>query len=173
MEIDPFVLSCVHTLLGTMKGTVEEGEEIVPQVILFARENEAPAILPVLGISEFFKSKQGKAQLKPLIKATWAKIMAGKPSLTLIAVIVLSDAWVEVIPIEEWEKMGRKRSAPFEEKPGMAEALLVQVSLADGDVTYQWPYVRGEKEIVFAPESSSMERPRGSSSLVADLWPIG
>lgn len=173
MEIDPFVLSCVNTLLGTMKGTVLKGEEIVPQVMMFGRENGVPAISPVLGIAEFFLSKEGKAKLKPVIKETWRRISADKPGLSLLAVMVLSDAWVETVSIEEWEKMGRKRSAPFSEKPGMAEALLVQVSLAKGDITYQWPYVRGGKEIVFAPESTSMERPRGSSSLVADLWPIG
>lgn len=173
MEIDPFVVSCVNCLLKTMRGMVEVGEEIVPQVILLARENGAPAILPLLGITDLFESKQGKARLKPLIKATWAKISAGKPSLTLMAVIVLSDARTRTVSAEEWEKMGRKTNAEFYEKAGGSETLVVQVCLSEGDVLYHWLYVRGGKEIVFAPESTQMERPRGSSSLVADLWPIG
>lgn len=92
MEIDPFVLSCVHTMLGTMKGTVLSGEEIEPQVMMFGRENGAPAICPMLGVSEFFHSKMGKSLLKPVIKQTWTKISGDRPDLQLLAVIVLTDA---------------------------------------------------------------------------------
>lgn len=173
MEIDPFVLSCVNSLLATMRGTIEAAVEVVPQVILFARENGAPAILPIVGISEFFESKQGKAKLKPLIKETWRQISADKPGLSLVAVIVLSDARIRTVSKEEREKMGRKTNAEFYEKAGASETLVVQVCLSEGDVLYHWLYVRAGKEIVFSPESTRMERPRGSSSLVADLWPIG
>jgi hypothetical protein len=172
MEIDPFVVSCVNSFLGTMQGTVRSGVEVVPQVIMFGRENGAPAILPIVGISEFFESKQGKAKLKPLIKETWRQISADKPGLSLVAVIVLSDARTRTVSKKEWEKMGRKTNDQFFEKPGVSETLIVQVSLADGDIAYQWPYVRSGKEIVFAPASTRLERPRGSSSLVADLWPL-
>lgn len=171
MEIDSFVLSCVHTLLGTMKGTVLSGEGIEPQVMMFGRENGAPAICPMLGVSEFFHSKKGKSLLKPIIKATWTKISGDRPGLQLLAVIVLSDARVQTVLTKEFESMGRDLKALFE-KPGVTEALVVQVSLAEGDISYLWPYVRSGKDIVFAPESTTMERPRGSSSLVADLWPI-
>lgn len=118
MEIDPFVSSSIDTLLKGMQGLLQRGEEVVPQIFLFAHQDGGYAICPLIGVE------------KPVG--------------------------------EELERMLRtgQRDAPFTPKPGMDEALVVQISLADGDWTYQWPYVRGEKEIVFTaePQKANPER---------------
>jgi hypothetical protein len=172
IDIDPFIQGVVDNSFKVSKDLVRKGEAVSPQVFLLAREHGSHAVLPLIGVEQFFESKEMKRFLRPMIKNVWAKIALEKPWLVLTAVVMISDAWVESIPILEWEKMGRKRKAPFVEKPGMAEALLVQVSLKDKEIAYQWPYVRGEREVVFMGESMAMMYTEGPKALLMGLWPL-
>lgn len=172
IDIDPLVSSFVDSFLKTAQGLVQKGEEVVPQVMLVARENENPVIIPLVGASVFFESKDGKIKLKGVVKNAWKGISSDKPALKLIAVLVLSDVWIERIATAEWEKMGRKRKMPFAPKPGMAEALMIVASLSDGDVLYQWPYVRGEQEVVFTAEPSVDKNWPGAEGLLVGMWPL-
>lgn len=156
-----------------MKQQIRDGEEIMPQVFLFGRDNGETAMFPLVGVEAFFASKDSKRLLRPVVKKIWEKVKIDKPNCELVAVFLLSDTWVETVATEEWEKMGRQRSAPFEPKPGMAEALLVQVSLSDSDVCYQWPYVRGENDVVFTAKPRNMRSLNdGTKALLMGLWPL-
>jgi hypothetical protein len=171
-DIDPFIRGVVDNSFEVSKDLVRKGEEVCPQIFLLAREHGGHAVLPLIGIEQFFESKELKKFLRPMIKNVWAKIALEKPWLVLTAVVMISDAWVESVAIQEWEKMGRKRKAPFEAKPGMAEALLVQVSLKDKEIAYQWPYVRGDGEVVFIAEPITMTYTEGPRALLMGLWPL-
>jgi hypothetical protein len=162
-DIDPFIAGVVDNSFKVSKDLVRQGKEVCPQIFLLGREQGGHAVLPLVGVERF---------LRPMIKSVWAKIALEKPMLTLKAVVMISDAWVESMPTEEWEKMGRKRSAPFAHKPGMAEALLVQVSLKDKEIAYQWPYVRGDGEVVFMGEPKAMTYTEGPRALLMGLWPL-
>lgn len=172
IDIDPLVSCCVDSFLKTAQSLVREGEEVVPQVMLVARENGNPVMIPLVGVVEFFRSKEGKIKLKGVVKNVWKGISSDKPALKLIAVLVLSDTFIESMPLAEWKKMGEKRKTPFAPKPGMAEALMIVASLSDGDVLYQWPYVRGEQEVVFTVEPSVVKNPPGAGGLCFGLWPL-
>jgi hypothetical protein len=87
---------------------------------------------------------------------------------------MLSDAWVENVSMEEFEKMMRNgRKVPFAPQSGMtAEALMIQVSVADGEFLYEWPYARGEDEIIFAAEPKVAKSPDGPKALLMGMWPL-
>lgn len=172
-DIDPLGQSVVDTFMKTMQGAIRGGEEAMPQIILIGREVDDPVIIPVLGFEALFGSKEGKRQIRPIIKKIWQNFSAQHSRCKLLAVIVFSDSWVEETSTAEWEKMGRKRDgSSLADKPGMGEAIIAQCSLADRDITYSWPYVRGEKEIVFAPAPTIMEGPSNSRALLMGLWPL-
>lgn len=171
--IDPFVSAFIDSTMKGMQKLVLSGDEVAPQVILFARENGEPAILPILGVGVFFASKEGKRQLRAVVRKAWESISSTKPGLKLSAVLMLSDAWVENVSNEEFEKLVRNgRDTPFAPQPGMAEALMIQASLADKDIQYQWPYVRGDGEIVFAREPAVERSPDGPRALLMRMWPL-
>lgn len=173
IDIDPFVSAFVDSALKSMQGLVRKGEEVAPQVILFAWENGAPAILPLIGVGGYFQSKQAKRLLRPMVKKTWGQISADKPFLKLSAVLVLSDAWVENVAIEEGLRMIREgRDTPFAPKPGMAEALMIVVSTLNGEWQYQWPYVRGKDQVVFTAQPTVEKSPEGPRALLMGLWPL-
>lgn len=173
IKIDPLVSAFVDSTLKGMQKLVLQGEEVAPQVILFARENEKTTIIPLVGVSVFFESKEGKRRLRGLVKDVWNGISSNQPALKLLAVCMLSDAWVENVSIGEFEKLMRQgRDNEFAPKPSMAEALVIQVSLADGEFQYQWPYVRGKDEIVFAAEPTIVKSPDGPKALLMGMWPL-
>lgn len=172
IDIDPFVQGVVDNSFKVSKDLLRKGQEVLPQIFLLAREHGDRAVLPLMGITEFFQSKEMKRFVRPMVKSVWHKIALEKPWMVLTAVVMISDAWVESMATEEWEKMGRKRKAPFESKPGMAEALLVQVSLKDKEIAYQWPYVRGDREVVFIAEPTTMTYTEGPRALLMGLWPL-
>lgn len=172
MEMDSWVSAIIDSSLQTAKNFVCSGQEVVPQVFLVAREDGDPAVFPVIGVEKFFDSKESKRKLRPFVKLLWDSI-ALNSAFKLLAVVVVSDAWVEYVSVPEFEKiMERGRDRPFSPKPGMAEALVVQVSLAEAELQYKWPYVRGEKEVVFAAEPSIEKAPDGPKALVMGLWPL-
>jgi len=175
MEIDPFVSSFVDSTIEGMRELIEKGEEVVPQVILFARDADGnPTILPLIGIGSLFVSKEGKRQIPAIVKKCWQKISSDNAGLSLCAVVMLSDIWVEHVSIPEFEEIRKHgRKAEFEPKPGMAESLLVMVSVADREFQYHWPYVRGQKDIVFTAEPVVEISPQSSGSVLMNkLWPL-
>lgn len=172
-DIDPFVSSFVDTILNTMKGTILGGEEVAPAIFLLGREGENPSIIPLLGLENLFMSKEGKRELRGIIKKVWEKFSGEHRGVKLVAVVIFSDSWVESIPIEEWEEMGRKRDgSSLADKPGMGEAIVAQCSLVDYDVTFSLHYVRGEKDIVFASQVKTMRSPSNSRAFLMGLWPL-
>lgn len=173
IEIDSLVSAFVDSTLKGMQKLVRKDEEVAPQVILFAREQEGTAIIPLIGVAEFFQSKEGKRKLRFVVKNAWQSISADKPGLKLIAVLMLSDAWVENVSLEEFAKIMRQgRDSPFAPKPGMSEALMIQVSLADQEIQYEWPYVRGKDGVVFAKEPRIEKSPDGPKALLMGMWPL-
>lgn len=164
IDIDPFVQGVVDNSFKVSKDLLRKGQEVLPQIFLLAREHGDRAVLPLVGITEFFQSKEMKRFVRPMVKSVWHKIALEKPLMVLTAVVMISDAWVESMATEEWEKMGRK--------PGMAEALIVQVSLKDKEIAYQWPYVRGDREVVFIAEPTTMTYTEGPRALLMGLWPL-
>lgn len=172
-HIDPFVSAFVESTLKGMQDLIRKGDEVCPQVFLFAREGAAPAILPLLGLTELFQSKEGKRRLPGVIKNAWKGISASKPALKLVAVLMLSDAWVEVVSNEQFDRLMRNgRDSPFAPKPEMAESLVIIVYLADQEFQYQWPYVRGREGVVFAAEATVEKTPDGPKALLMGLWPL-
>ncbi len=174
MEIDPFVKAFVDSTFKQMQKYVRTREEVAPQVFLFGREKDGgSAIIPLIGVSEFFRSKEEKYKLRPLVKKVWQEMSSSKPWLKLMAVVVLSDAWAGEISLEEWDKMGRDVNRALGPEPGRAEALMIMVSLCDGDVWYQWPYIRGKGDVVFTMEPRVFESKNGEAKgVLMGLWPL-
>lgn len=174
IDIDPLVSAFVDNTLKGMQDLVRKGEEVCPQIILFGREGDASAIIPLVGIGQYFESKEKKRQLRSLVKNVWKQISSSKPEVKLTAVVTLSDAWVEYVSRPEFEKITQNgRDKPFVEKPGMAEALMIIVSVADGELQYQWDYVRAEEGVVFAAEPEVAESPsNGPKGMAMGLWPL-
>lgn len=173
-DLDPFVSAFVDSTLKGMQASVRKNEEICPQIILFAQKNEGRVIIPLIGVEKFFTSMEGKRHLRSVVRKSWNEILSSKPGLKLIAVVLVSDAWVEVHPLEEGLEIIRSgRYVPLSEKPGMAEAVIIQVGLADRDIIFQWPYVRSEESVVFAAEPRKMESPIGEvKALFGGMWPL-
>lgn len=174
MEIDAFVSGAALHSLEVAKGLVLAGDEVLPQVMFLAKNNGTSAVYPLVNVQIFFESKESKSRMRPFLKECWKKISYGKIGLKLLAVMVVNDMWVEETSFEEGMKMFREgRSTPFQVKPGMAEAIGVQLSLAEGDINYQWEYVRGENEIVFAASPTVSEWPKGAPlAMMMGLWPL-
>lgn len=175
IEIDAMVSSFADSILETMKGIVCSGTDVEPQIFLLGEESGDSAVIPLVGVSRFFESKESKRAIRPLIKGVWQQFSGAHKRVKLIAVLVFSDAWVEALPVEDGLKILRGgRRQEFQPKPGMGEALLVQVSLADSDIGYQWPYVRGEgKKVVFASERIEMKSEKDAPrALLMGLWPL-
>jgi hypothetical protein len=176
IDIDPFVSHIVRSSMQTMKGFVEQGIEPVPQIWFLATEGDGHAVLPVLGFENLFGSVEGKRKIRPMLKTVWPKIASGKPNLKLVAVLMLSDVWVEHPPIEEFERIRKQgRATPFAPKPRMEEAVFAQVSFATEEIHYEWPYVRSDDGIVFAPESNiemNVAPTDASGSRMMGLWPL-
>lgn len=175
MEIDPFVSAFVDSTIKGMRELVEKGEEVLPQVILFARNPDgAAAIFPLIGVGLFFQSKEGKRQLPGIVKKTWEKASSDHVELQLCAVVMVSDMWVESVSIPEFEELRKHgRKTEFEPKPGMGECLLVMVSVADKEFQYHWPYVRGDENVIFTDEPVVRISPQLSGSILMNkLWPL-
>jgi hypothetical protein len=173
-QVDPWVTSSMDNILQGMQALVQNGKEVVPQIILLAYENGARAIVPLVGVAHFFESKESQRQLHAIVKKSWQQISAQRPALRLVAVLLLSDAWVEEVSDKEFETIMRQgRQVPFAPKPGMAEALIVQVSLAEVEVVQEWCYVRGDKEVVFADKPrNSLNSESGPMALLMGMWPL-
>lgn len=172
-DIDPLVSQMIDTDLKFAKSIILEGKEFLPQLTFVARENGDPAIFPVMGLADLFGSVEGKRKLPQVVKNLWRKISSEKAGLELLAVLVGSDAWVEYPSDEEFQKMllyGREK--PFAAKPGMAESIVVMVYLADAEWQYHWPYVRGEKEVVFTSAPKGQRSPQGPRAFLMGLWPL-
>lgn len=174
---DTALTTMVDSFFKSMKETISKGEEVEPNIWFFGREHGQPVLMPVVGISIFFQSKEAKRHLPPFIKQLWTRIAADKKFCNLVAVVMLSDAWTETHQLEEGLELIRSgRYVPLTDKPGMSEALLVQVSMADGERSTYWPYVRGGavgKEVVFAREPIVLDTLRDSEKgMLQDLWPL-
>lgn len=138
-ETEKRVEGYVETMFGTARGLVENGHEVYPQLFLFAMEGEDIAVLPIVNAAELFDSYEKKRLLPYIIKRVWEQMSATKPKLRLEAVVLSSDAWVEEPTSEEWKKMKKEgRISPFKAKPGMAEALVIQVSTSDRNLIFEW-----------------------------------
>lgn len=175
-EIDPFVARMVSSTMNTMRGIIEGGEEARPMIFCLAKEGDGPAVFPILGLTELFCSPEGKRGLKPVMKMMWAKIAMDKPSVKLVAVLMLSDIWVEKVSKEEGAKILRDgRAEPFRPKPGMGEEVYAQVSFADAEFQYHWPYVRSEGGVVFTPEAAIVvvkSDPNIQGTRLMGMWPL-
>lgn len=171
---DSHLSAFIEQSLQSSKDTISCGKELLPQVFFFARERGAPALFPVFGMDNLFQSIEGKRKLRPFVKAVWAQAAAGKPYMELIAVLLLMDTWIEDVTPQEFEDMKRNgRRLPFSPKPGMAEAVFVQISMADREIHYKWPYVRGDEGVVFASKPKINDVPPSApKAMVMGLWPL-
>lgn len=171
--LDPFVTHFIDSSFQTMQTVIRSGDEVVPQVLLFARGNGEKALFPLIGIERYFQSKESKRLIRLIVQKAWNESSYSKPHLGLVAVFMLSDVWVEKPPLDEVLDMIRNgRKTPFTPKPGMEETLLIQVSLADREMQCHWPYFRADDGIFFAPKPTIELIPDDSpTALLMRLWP--
>ncbi len=169
LVLGPAVTSFVDITFQSLQEQIRRGEEICPQVFFFGRQDGEIVVVPVAGLQELWQSRESKRLLKPLVKSIWSKFISDKPTVQLSAVVVFSDSWVAKIGIEEWEKLGRPLVGQIPER---SEALVFQISLADGDITIQWAYSRVGKEIIFAEAPIRLEGGKDEEKgNLAGLWP--
>lgn len=138
-EIDPFIKNVVASLFDTAQGSIKKREEVAPMIMLVGLEEKEYALIPLVEVESFFQSKEGRRKIGPLIKVVWTKFAHEHPAVSLVAVLVVSDAWVKTIPIEEYEKLPpevRKTLRANEKSP---EALMVRLEMSGRQITYQWP----------------------------------
>jgi len=172
-EIDPFIAAFVESTFKGMQELVHKGEEVCPQVILFADEAGSQAIIPLIGVNQYFQSKEVKSLLRPVVKKAWEGISASRRGLKLQAVLMLTDTWVQVLSTDEWHKRVAAGHPSLANKPGMGEALVIQISLADRDINCAWSYVRGKEEVVFADAPKRMVSLNDQSKgVLMGLWPL-
>lgn len=172
---DEWLLSLIEFTFEKMKESVLKGEPVEPEIVFYAREGEKNCLCPVIGISNMFGSNDGKSRLRAALKMIWQQMSGAHPHLKLAAIVLGMDTWVETMPISESEEyLKTYRTGQLAGKPGMGEALTVQVSLADQEVVYQLEYVRDEKEIVFDTEVITLlnDPADKEKARLAFLWPL-
>ena len=170
---DENIAKMVDHELTFARSVILEGGEYQPQLTYLAREKDGLALFPVAGLGAFFETDEQKRTIRKTVKALWYKIMSQHPGIELIAILFTSDTWVETPGEEELQRLlAHGRDKPFEPKPGMAESIVVMLYTAVGEWQYHWPYVRGERSIVFADKPDgevSVQTPR---SFLSGLWPL-
>lgn len=176
-EIDSFVDGMTRSIMGTMQEIIVKGDEALPQIWFFSfdRSDQTPAVAPVIGLGHLFETDAGKSRLRPAVKHVWGQMSQQHPSLELLAVIIVSDAWVEHPSAKEFEKLRKHgRPAPFEPKPGMGEMVMAQVSFATKELIYTKAYERKDKGVVFAEKVVVEESLKDvfEVSRAMGMWPL-
>jgi hypothetical protein len=168
-DVDPFISSWVDHIFQSMQDDVRTGKDVEPELTFLGNHNGGNALIPVLGMAPLFASKDGKAKVRATVKKIWSNFSGAQPQLTLLAVVMGSDAWYERPSLEEAEKIEKHgRVGPF---PHKDEALIVQVSLADVEIQYIVPYKREGNEVVFLDRVATFTEDPGNSLLMG-LWPL-
>ncbi len=175
-DVDHFIMSFVNSSFGTMANFVREGTEIIPQIWFFARDkrDNGWALLPVVGLSHLFQGDTPLNDFRAVFKKVWLQAVSDKPFLTLAAVCVSADSYVQDVSDEEFQKMlGKDMRGDFQHRPGVMDALFIQLSFADRELHFHWPYVKGGKEVVFSEKRSRTGAAATSDgSLFQGLWPL-
>lgn len=168
IKIGRIVQGFLEQTFQTASEFVMKGIEVQPQIFLLADEKDHLDVIQLVGIGALFQSEELYVQLLPVIKRSWKEISSSKPELELLAVLMLSDTWMESVS-NAWE--GRTDQS-LADKPGVMEALAIRVSMESESRSFNWPYVRGKQGAVFAPNFNILIGNYICDELSVNLWPL-
>jgi hypothetical protein len=175
-DVDPFIMSFVNSSFKTMESFVREGTEIIPQIFFFARDkrDNGWGLMPVMGLEYLFQGDFPLNEMRGVFKKVWLQAVADKPFLSLVAVSVAADSYVEDVSDEEFERMlGKDMRGSFKDRPGVMEALFIQLSMADREFHFHWPYVKAGDDVVFCEKRSRSGAAATSDGTVFQgAWPL-
>jgi len=164
--MDSLIKYVIEMSFGIGKEMLEEKKQLIPQIIIVAENTIIPIIFtnPLQTASDF-------SELVLVVKSAWSSFLSEHPGVSPIAILSLSDMWMENIELGEYLK--RRAAGTYKapsQKPGSTEILMVQVASETENGTFVWPYVRGDGGIVFADEYQV--RKEIGPILIKGLWPL-
>ena len=166
---NPNIDTFCHGMVTTAKELITSQELIPVAYFMFEFKGKVETVR-IPAVSMFMENNSTKALLATHIKDQWvyAKLKS-QNQFKLMAVILLSDAYVVARPIET---LTDGSSLPMPSKqPDRMEALNLQIYMAEKKYGYMHIYKRVQGKIEFEPIQGGAEDYYDKRFLLDNLWP--
>lgn len=170
MVLSPLLQHFVDVGFQIAEEQFKEGNEVCPQITLLAEDEEGITFVPIVSMVDILGGKAKSGVVQELIRYAWEEALTKRGDLKLLAITVMADTWMKVIPRAELKaQLSQGTFKPPSQAVGSTEVIIVQLTLEKEDALYQWPYVRSGSEVVF---SGKPEKNGEVNSFIKGLWPL-